>query len=80
VSGDINKMITAQKILDTAYYYKFCECCESVVLFDSVFCPICGGYRFDEGLTKTVAAIKELAKKNKTKIISELDLDLDNLI
>ena len=65
----------AQKILKNADLYKVCEGCESVVLFDSIFCPLCSGYRFNEDLSVLVQTIKALLKKKKTSIIKQDDLD-----
>lgn len=70
------KELMAQKILRNADLYKVCECCESVVLYDSIFCPLCSGYRFDEGLSKLVQTVKALIKKKNTTIIDSDYSDL----
>jgi len=65
----------AQRILKNADLYKVCEGCESVVLFESVYCPVCDGYRFNENLTVLVQTIKALLKKKNTSIVKHDDLD-----
>jgi len=63
------RQAAAKKMLRNADLYKVCEGCESVVLFNSVFCPLCSGYRFNEDLSILVQAIKALLKKKNTSII-----------
>lgn len=70
------KEIAAQRILKNADLYKVCEGCESVVLIDSIFCPICSGYRFNESLTVLLKTIKELLKKENTTIVKSDYSDL----
>ena len=81
MSGEEDKMKAAEIILKHSYYYKFCECCESVILYTQTFCPMCDGYRFNENLSVVIEAVKKLAKKSKTKILPSFDIDeLDDLI
>lgn len=65
----LNKQEAAKKICDNAEYYKVCEGCESVVLFESVFCPLCSGYRFNESITAVKKVVMELAKRDKTSVL-----------
>jgi RNA polymerase subunit RPABC4/transcription elongation factor Spt4 len=63
----------AKKICEYAMYYKVCEGCESVILFDSTFCPVCEGYRFDEDINRVIRTASALAKKEKTDILPSDD-------
>ena len=60
----------AKKICAHATYYKVCEGCESVILHDSIFCPLCEGYRFDTDIDHVIQATKALVKKEKTDVLS----------
>lgn len=59
----------ADKILKNIYYYKLCECCESVILIDSIFCPVCDGYRFDTNIEHIEKAVHELASRNQSSVL-----------
>jgi len=59
----------AKKILARAEFYKVCEGCESVIIFDSAFCPVCNGYRFDDDLRRVKHTIEELAKREQSSIL-----------
>jgi len=64
-----DKEAAAKKICDNAEYYKVCECCESIILFESVFCPVCDGYRFNNSLSAVKKLAIDLAKKEKTSVV-----------
>jgi rRNA maturation endonuclease Nob1 len=59
----------AEKILKNIYYCKLCEGCESVILIDSIFCPVCDGYRFDKSLEHIEKAVHELANKKQSSVL-----------
>jgi rRNA maturation endonuclease Nob1 len=59
----------AEKILKNIYYYKLCEGCESVILIDSIFCPVCDGYRFNKNLEHIEKAVHELANKTQSSVL-----------
>lgn len=59
----------AKKICDNVEYYKVCEGCESVVLRESVFCPVCDSYRFDLNSEKIKKTVNELAKRERTSVL-----------
>jgi len=58
----------AEKICKYARFYMVCEGCESVVLYDTIFCPICDAYRFDKDPDRVKVVAKELAKR-KTVVV-----------
>lgn len=73
MSGSYNKkdkQAAAKKICDNADFYKVCECCESIVLFESIFCPICDGYRFNESIEAVKKLAIALANREKSSVIS----------
>lgn len=59
----------AKRICEYAEYYKVCEGCESVVLVDSIFCPVCDSYRFDTNIERIVKTVNELAKRERTAVL-----------
>jgi len=59
----------AKRICENAQYYKVCEGCESVVLEDSVFCPVCDAYRFDKDIERIKKTVNELAKRERTAVL-----------
>jgi hypothetical protein len=59
----------ADKILKNIYYYKLCECCESVILIDSIFCPVCDGYRFNTNIEYIEKAVHALANKKQSSVL-----------
>ena len=61
----------AERILKKAEYYKVCEGCESVVLYDMPFCPVCDAYRFDDSVNRVIKTVMELAKKERTSVLPE---------
>jgi RNA polymerase subunit RPABC4/transcription elongation factor Spt4 len=67
--GSLRKTLAAQIMLDNADCYKVCLGCESVILYNSTFCPLCDGYRFDENVEQVIKFIKALTKKDNTTIL-----------
>jgi rRNA maturation endonuclease Nob1 len=64
----------AKKIINNIFYYKLCEGCESVIFIDSIFCPVCQGYRFEHNLDKIEQAATVLSKrKQQTKFMDDFD-------
>jgi hypothetical protein len=59
----------AKKICENLKYYKVCEGCESVILYDSIFCPVCKAYRFDTSPSKIIKTVNELVKRERTTIL-----------
>lgn len=59
----------AKRICENAEYYKVCEGCESVILFESVFCPVCDAYRFNEDHEYVKKIVNELAKRERTSVL-----------
>ena len=69
MSGNEKKLKAAQLIIKHADLYKICECCESIILFSDIFCPLCEGYRFNDSLQDIEKLALVLAKKDKTDIL-----------
>jgi len=65
------KTRAAQHILTNWEYYKVCEGCESVILHDHIFCPLCSGYRFNEEYKVLENVVTELVKRDLTDILNE---------
>lgn len=63
------KADAAEKICKYAKFYKVCEGCESVVIYDEVFCPICNSYRFDRNIERVQATARALAKRDKAVVL-----------
>jgi len=63
------KLKAAQRIIENADLYKVCECCESIVLYVSIFCPICDGYRFNDNIESVQKLAMELVNRKKTDIL-----------
>lgn len=59
-----------KEIKNTWFWYKVCEGCETVLLYENVFCPKCRGYHFDENRKRVINLIIE---KYETKF--KLDSD-----
>lgn len=74
------KADAAEKVCQYARFYKVCEGCESVVIYDEIFCPMCDSYRFDSNEERVKATARELAKRAKSKILSSDFLDDQKLI
>jgi rRNA maturation endonuclease Nob1 len=64
-----NRKNIGDKILKNIKYYKFCEGCESVILIDSIFCPVCDGYRFNTNLDIVRKAVHVLANKKQSSVL-----------
>lgn len=64
----------AERIKENIDLFKVCQCCESVILYDHIFCPICDGYRFDYNIENVKKAVEVLLNKKNSKIISLDDL------
>ena len=51
------------------FWYKVCEGCETVILYEETFCPKCRGYHFDENRKRIISEIikkyEEKFKRNK---------------
>lgn len=69
MSGDNKKLKAARLIIKNADLYKICECCESIILYSDVYCPLCDGYRFNDDLEDIKKLALILAKKEKTDIL-----------
>lgn len=63
------KADAADKICQYARFYKVCEGCESVVIYDEIFCPLCDAYRFDSNVERVKRTAQELAKRDKAKVL-----------
>jgi len=59
------RQAAAKKICENAKYYKVCEGCESVVIYNTVFCPVCQTYRFDDNSERVINTAKELATREQ---------------
>jgi rRNA maturation endonuclease Nob1 len=64
-----NRKQIGDKILRNIKYYKLCECCESVILIDSIFCPVCDGYHFNTNLDIVRKAVHALANKKQCSVL-----------
>ncbi len=64
-----NRKKIGDKILKNIKYYKLCEGCESVILIDSIFCPVCDGYRFNTNLDIVRKAVHVLANKKQSSVL-----------
>ena len=69
MSSKEKKLKAAKRIIENADLYKICECCESIVLYVSVFCPLCDGYRFNDDITSIQKLALKLVEKEKTDIL-----------
>jgi len=71
VDKDSSKEIeeAVKKIFKYAKFYKVCEGCESVVIHDEIFCPMCDSYRFDSNIERVKKTAEILSKKEKTRIL-----------
>jgi len=59
----------AKRICENADYYKVCEGCESVVLVESIFCPVCDAYRFDTNIERIKKTVNALATRERTAVL-----------
>jgi rRNA maturation endonuclease Nob1 len=76
-----NKADAADKICQYARFYKVCEGCESVVIYDKIFCPICDAYRFDSNVDRVKKTAIELSKRKKLRVLFGDDiLDGEKLV
>lgn len=66
------RQAAAKKICENYEYYKVCEGCESIVLDDIVFCPVCQTYRFDKDKERIIRTANELSQREQ---ISHLPSD-----
>lgn len=46
-----------EEIKTTWFWYKVCEGCDTPALYETVFCPKCRAYRFDENRRRIIDAI-----------------------
>lgn len=69
MSSDDKKLKAAKRIIDNAEYYVICECCESIVLYGSTFCPLCDGYKFNENIEDLKRLALKLAERKNTTIL-----------
>jgi len=69
VSSREKKLKAAKRIIENADLYKICECCESIVLYISIFCPLCEGYRFNDNIPDIQKLALKLVEKEKTDIL-----------
>ena len=57
-----------EEIKTSWFWYKVCEGCEAVVMYEETFCPKCRGYHFDENrkrvINEIVSRYKEKFKRN----------------
>ena len=63
------RLAAAKKICENVEFYSVCECCESVVIRDSVFCPVCDGYRFDNSPDRIRTTVNILARRERTSVL-----------
>ena len=70
----------AEKICKYARFYMVCESCESVVLYDTIFCPMCDAYRFDKNIERVKHITKELAARKTAVILPDNLFDYYELI
>jgi RNA polymerase subunit RPABC4/transcription elongation factor Spt4 len=54
------------------FWYKVCEGCETVILYEETFCPKCRGYRFDENRQRIIS---EIIKKYEEKFKRNRDFE-----
>ena len=52
------------------FWYKVCEGCDNVVLYEQVFCTSCRGYRFNENRKRV---IDEIVKRYEDKFKRNTD-------
>jgi rRNA maturation endonuclease Nob1 len=60
------------EIKATWFWYKVCEGCDTVTLYEMTFCPKCRGYRFDENRKRV---IDEIVKRYEEKFKRNKDLE-----
>ncbi len=63
----------AGKILESPRAYKICEGCGSIVAINTVICPVCKAYRFDEDPDRVCEQARELGSR-EARTITEDDL------
>jgi DnaJ-class molecular chaperone len=58
-----------KEIKTSWFWYKVCEGCDGVSLYEEVFCPKCRGYHFNENRQRVIDEIikkyEEKFKRNK---------------
>jgi len=59
----------AKRILRDIEFYKVCVGCESVILKEDIFCPVCDAYRFNEDQEYTRRVVEELSKREQASIL-----------
>jgi len=57
----------------TWFWYKVCEGCDTVALYENVFCSKCRGYHFNENRKRVIDSIVE---KYEAKFKASTDLQL----
>ena len=61
-----------KEITQNWFWYKVCEGCEAVAMYENTFCPKCRGYHFDENRKRVIDQIILLYTE---KIIRDSDLE-----
>jgi rRNA maturation endonuclease Nob1 len=62
---EINIEEIKEQVASLWFWYKVCEGCDTVTLYESTFCPKCRGYHFDENRRRV---INEIVIKYEEKI------------
>ena len=75
VNDDKIKKAIADKISKNLDHFKVCQGCESVVFYDSIFCPLCSGYRYDYNPANIKKAVQVLLERNKSLAMSLSELE-----
>lgn len=66
-----SRLKKAQEIASNPVAYKVCEGCDSIVGAQSVTCPNCHGYRFDEDPARVVDQAIFLGARKQTSVTHE---------
>ena len=61
-----------REIKTTWFWYKVCEGCDTVALYEVTFCPKCRGYHFNENRKRV---IDEIVKKYEERFTRNSDLE-----
>ena len=61
----------AKEIANNPADYKVCEGCDSIVGSETVLCPNCHGYRFDDGASRVVDQAVWLGCREQTSVTAQ---------
>lgn len=67
----IERAKKAEVIIASPAEYKVCEGCESIVREQTVTCPSCHGYRFEDAPQAVVAQARLLASREQRSVCEE---------